>query len=249
MYLWLTIAEMDEDQISFSSCGDMVKQRYPHFASHYRQLILTRHLGIKIQANSILDVGCDDGHFLSQQSGQLRVGLDLRPRVTPHDDLLVVQADGCTLPFTDQSFSTIFAFDIIEHILDDATFIASLLRALAPGGQLWLSTPTDTSYLFPAWLTRRAMNGWGHYRVGYNVDDLISHFSPGFFVQINLWNAWSFRHCYWILWGLAKISSPLAWFCARLCFEVDRLLPTGHDHIFLQIIRKDGTDRFQECAG
>jgi len=224
----------------------MARQYNPHFAAYYRWLILTHHLGIRTQADSMLDVGCDDGYFLSQQVGPLKVGVDLQPRVSSSSALSVVQADGCTLPLADKSFSAVFAFDIIEHVLDDDVFIASLTRVLEPGGHLWLSTPTDTSYLFPAWLTRRAMSHWGHQRVGYDVDDLVNRFPSGYLIQVTLWNALTFRFSYMLLRVLSSLSLALARLGARLCFEIDRRLPKGHDHIFLEVVREDAMNRSKE---
>lgn len=224
----------------------MARRYNPHFAAYYRWLILTHHLKIHIQADSILDVGCDDGYFLSHQEGRLKVGMDLQPRMLPNGDLSIVQADGCASPFADGSFSVVLAFDVIEHIPDDDAFITSITRVLAPGGRLWLSTPTDTSYIFPAWLTRRAMKGWGHHRVGYNVDDLVSRFPPNYHVQVTLWNATSLRFLFLVLRLLRVLSPALACFCARLCFEVDRRLPNGRDHIFLEVVREDKAKRSRE---
>lgn len=224
----------------------MTRQYNPHFAAYYRWLILTHHLGIRIQTDSMLGVGCDDGYFLSQQVGPLKTGVDLQPCVSSSSDLSVIQADGCVLPFADKSFPAVFAFDIIEHVLDDDVFIASLTRVLEPGGHLWLSTPTDTSYLFPAWLTRRAMSHWGHQRVGYDVDDLVRRFPQDCHVRVTLWNASSFRFSYVLLRVLSSLSPALARLGAHLCFEIDRRLPKGHDHIFLEIVREDATNYSKE---
>jgi len=135
----------------------------------------------------MLDVGCDDGHFLSQQVGRLKVGVvDLRPRVLSNGGLSVVKADGCVLPFADKSLSSVLAFDIIEHVVDDDAFIASLTR-----------------------------------------------------VRVNLWSAPSFRFLYVLLRALSSLSPALARFGAHLCFEMDRRLPKGRDHIFLEIVRRN----------
>ena len=213
----------------------MKQQANPHFAAYYRRLVINQVLGARIQADSILDVGCDDGYLLSDQEGELKIGLDLAPRVLPDEDLSVVQADGLALPFADRSMSCILAFDIIEHIEDDNAFIASLTRVLGPGGRLWLSTPTETSFLFPAFLTRRLIRRWGHQRVGYNVDDLVNRFPPDYKVEVTLWNARSFRFLYLPLWALSRFSSQAARLGAQVCFEMDRLLAQGQDHIFLKV--------------
>jgi len=209
-----------------------------HFASYYRWLIVSRHLQVRATGNPILDVGCDDGFFLSQQTSTVKVGVDLQPRALSGEGLSVVQADGCRLPFASGAFETVFAFDIIEHIADDWAFLAALLRMLAPGGRLWLSTPTEDSFLFPAFLTRRAMRQWGHQRVGYNVDTLLQHIPAGYQTQARVWSATAFRHTYFLLRILAMLSPALARWGAGLCFEIDRRLSQGRDHIFLEVVRE-----------
>jgi SAM-dependent methyltransferase len=182
-----------------------------HFAAYYRWLTI-QHLDIVIQDDTVLEVGCDDGYFLSRQAGKLKFGVDLRPRVPPGQDVFVVQADGCNLPFADASFSNMFAFDVIEHVPDDNAFIISLTRVLASNGRLWLSTPSDKSwYSWLPWLTRRAMESWDHQRMGYDVDDLVGRFPPGYHVQVTLWNASSFRFLYPLIRALviiAEIGAP-----------------------------------------
>ncbi len=212
----------------------------PHFAAYYRWLILTRHLRLQVEADAMLDVGCDDGYFLRCQSGPFKVGVDLSPRLLPSPGLAVVQADGCALPFAEGCFAAVFAFDIIEHVPDDAAFIASAVRVLAPGGCLWLSTPSETARLFPGWLMRRAMKGWGHQRVGYDADELVGRFPPGYSVHVFLWNTASFGLFYVLLRLLRALSPALARLGARLCFEIDRRLPNGRDHIFIKIVREGG---------
>lgn len=209
-----------------------------HFASYYRWLIVSRHLQVQAAGTPILDVGCDDAFFLLQQMATVKVGVDLHPRISPGEGLFVVQADGCYLPFVSGTFEMVFAFDIIEHIADDWAFLAALLRMLAPGGRLWLSTPTENSFLFPTFLTRRAMHQWGHQRVGYTVEALLQHIPAGYQAQVRVWNATVFRHTYFLLRVLAMLSPTLARGGAALCFEIDRRLGQGKDHIFLEVVRE-----------
>jgi len=50
-----------------------------HFSSHYRWLVVTKHLKIEASLHSVLDVGCDDGYFLSQIEATLKDGVNLNP--------------------------------------------------------------------------------------------------------------------------------------------------------------------------
>lgn len=215
-----------------------MKQRIdPHFATYYRWLILTRYLGFQSQIEDIvLDVGCGDAFFLSQQKARLRVGIDLKPQTFPHENLFVITADAHALPFADKTFSVIFAFDVIEHVLDGASFTASIIRVLSEGGVLWLSTPTNKPYFPSVRLTQWLMSRWGHKRFGYEAEELLKWFPQGFSIQVFFWSTFSFRSLYFLLWLFSKMSCALARLGARLCFEIDKHL-RGNDHIFLKVVR------------
>jgi hypothetical protein len=90
------------------------------------------------------------------------------------------------------------------------------------------------------------MCGWGHQRVGYDVEDLVKRFPPSCQVQVTLWNAWSFRLLYVLLWMLSRLSPYVARLGARVCFEIDQRLPGGHDHIFLRVTRGQSPTRPKE---
>ena len=45
------------------------------------------------------------------------------------------------LPFADETFDVVSAFDVVEHCEDDATAVAELARVLVPGGRMLLSVP------------------------------------------------------------------------------------------------------------
>lgn len=53
-----------------------------------------------------------------------------------------VRAAG-PLPFCDAAFSTVCAFEVLEHIPDDEQTLAEIARVLAPGGALLFSVPVD----------------------------------------------------------------------------------------------------------
>ncbi len=57
--------------------------------------------------------------------------------------LPTVRADATALPFADGSFDLVTAFDVLEHIVDDAACVAELHRTLRPGGTLLVAVPCD----------------------------------------------------------------------------------------------------------
>jgi SAM-dependent methyltransferase len=98
-------------------------------------------------AGRILDVGCYDGQFAAQVLDATHgvVGVDVST-----DALQGARARGlhtvrahleAGLPFTDASFATVIAAEIIEHVFDTQRVVDELARVLAPGGWLVLTTP------------------------------------------------------------------------------------------------------------
>jgi SAM-dependent methyltransferase len=55
--------------------------------------------------------------------------------------LPVVNASVENLPFANESFDMVCAFDVIEHVDDDATALKELLRVTSNNGQLYITVP------------------------------------------------------------------------------------------------------------
>ena len=103
----------------------------------------------------VLDLGCGTGGNLAHLFGGTRrtlLGLDREPvalahcaRRTAHvsgpDAWKLLRAEGCRLPLADGSVAVISAFDLLEHLPDDAACLREIARVLAPGGQLIASVP------------------------------------------------------------------------------------------------------------
>jgi SAM-dependent methyltransferase len=52
-----------------------------------------------------------------------------------------VCGSATALPFADEVFDAVCAFDVVEHCKDDVLALAELTRVLAPGGRVLLSVP------------------------------------------------------------------------------------------------------------
>lgn len=52
-----------------------------------------------------------------------------------------VQCDSLNMPFAENTFDTIIASEVIEHVPDPALFIENLLAILKPNGKLIITTP------------------------------------------------------------------------------------------------------------
>jgi len=74
------------------------------FHGYYRWLLTKKYLKIKPSPTSLLDVGCEDGYFLSQTKAALKVGVDLNPPPVEKQYFPVIKADTCYLPFARETF-------------------------------------------------------------------------------------------------------------------------------------------------
>jgi len=105
----------------------------------------------------VLDAGCGSGRHLCESfrtPGVEVTGVDLN-----RADLgkakgflslmareqkgrwLVAQADVTKLPFADGSFDVVICSEVLEHIKDNRTAVAELVRVLKPGGDLVVTVP------------------------------------------------------------------------------------------------------------
>ena len=94
---------------------------------------------------SILDAGCGPGANLAMLSQFGAVsGMELDPGARAHASAMgydVVDGRLPGAPFDDASFDLVGAFDVIEHIEDDAGAVGDLARLLRPGGRLIATVP------------------------------------------------------------------------------------------------------------
>lgn len=127
----------------------------------------------------ILDLGCGNGDFLKilfnsdnnvafNESGpvhrgrQLVVGIDLnkkeiyRARQNGLYDYLIV-GEARRIPFKDGIFSTVISNCVLEHIPDVEQVLASVATALADGGKIYFTVPSEflNDYLIMANLFKK----------------------------------------------------------------------------------------------
>ena len=138
---------------------DYVNARTLKLATMRRRLPVIRKYA---RGPRVLDVGCAAGFFIEAalDAGFDPVGIELSPtaielarpavrsRITCGDVNVLLESEART-------FDVVTAFDIIEHTLDPAAFLADIGRVLAPGGLLMVSTP-DTGH----WLRRIMGDRW-----------------------------------------------------------------------------------------
>jgi 2-polyprenyl-3-methyl-5-hydroxy-6-metoxy-1,4-benzoquinol methylase len=93
-----------------------------------------------------LDLGCGEGALLQQISGGA-FGADLNPErlaLSVKKKLSVTLADGCLLPFADETFDTVISMEVLEHVPEMAVMMREVQRVLKPGGHWVVSVPGVT---------------------------------------------------------------------------------------------------------
>ncbi len=93
----------------------------------------------------ILDVGCGTGSTLAHLAdfGQA-VGIDTSPQAAAYcrrRQVPVALASALAMPFPDESFDSVFALDVVEHVKDDVAMLREIRRTLRPGGTVIITVP------------------------------------------------------------------------------------------------------------
>jgi len=108
-----------------------------------------KHLGRVELKRPILDIGCGFGEFaVAYADEQIDMGIDLNAK-----DLYIASktnkyknltlADARDLPFSDNSYGSIFSISTLEHIVNSDQVLKEAYRVLKPGGTLFLTLETD----------------------------------------------------------------------------------------------------------
>jgi SAM-dependent methyltransferase len=125
-----------------------------------------------------LDLGSDNGvvSLLLRRGGGSWASADLTEEAVQAIRGLVTTdvhlVDGRRLAFPDGGFDSVAVVDMLEHVPDDAAFVAELARVLRPGGLLVVNTP----HLKRSWL-RRLRHALGQ------TDEKHGHLRPGYTAQ------------------------------------------------------------------
>jgi len=117
-------------------------------------------------AGTLLEVGCGTGpvlRSLAESRPHLRLtgtevsdhGLRVAARTVPSAEL--VRADMRSLPY-EEEFDVVGAFDVLEHVPEDAAAMRVLARAVRPGGGVMVTVPQHR------WLWSSVDDYSGHHR-------------------------------------------------------------------------------------
>jgi SAM-dependent methyltransferase len=93
-------------------------------------------------SGKMLDFGCGSKPYRSLFAVQEYIGLDYENPGHPHlNEQIDVFYDGKTIPFPDNSFDSVLATEVFEHVfrLDDT--LQEINRVMKPGGRFLISVP------------------------------------------------------------------------------------------------------------
>ncbi len=108
-----------------------------------------KHLGRVTLKHPILDLGCGFGEFAVAYADEpIDMGIDINSRdlyiaaqTKKYKNLML--ADARDLPFSDNTYGSIFSISTLEHIENSDKVLKEAYRVLKPGGILFLTLETD----------------------------------------------------------------------------------------------------------
>jgi SAM-dependent methyltransferase len=139
-------------------------------------------LSKKYLKGKVLDIGAGSGSLISIIPGA--VGIDIAPKKKE-----IKEGDISDIPFSDNSFETVFALEVLEH-LDDETLakgIKEVSRVLVDNGNFIISTPYNEDLNSKMVLCPNCNNYFhpvGHIR-SFNGADIIKLFDESGFKKIS----------------------------------------------------------------
>jgi SAM-dependent methyltransferase len=135
-----------------------------------------------------LDLGSDNGvvSLLLRRAGGRWASADLTEEAVASIRGLVGadvhRTDGRRLPFADAEFDRVAVVDMLEHVPDEAAFVAELARVTRPGGRLVVNTPhlKRTALRRVRHALGQTDEKHGHLRPGYTAEGLRALLAGGF---------------------------------------------------------------------
>lgn len=96
---------------------------------------------VKLCRGRVLDAGCGKGQYAPHLSEWVGIDHSIEGLKSAKGDR--VQADVKHIPFRNSCFDTVFASEILEHVIDDVKAVKEMKRVLKPDGVLIASTPNS----------------------------------------------------------------------------------------------------------
>jgi SAM-dependent methyltransferase len=118
-----------------------------------RHQVVYQRLAPRCAGREVLEAGCGEGYGADLIGGVARrvVAVDYDAAAVAHvrgryPRVEAVQANLAQLPLPDSSVDVVVNFQVIEHLWDQAQFVAECARVLRPSGLLMVSTPNRITF-------------------------------------------------------------------------------------------------------
>jgi 2-polyprenyl-3-methyl-5-hydroxy-6-metoxy-1,4-benzoquinol methylase len=133
--------------VSTLTATDYVRLNERPLGGHMRLLALVG------EQERVLDVGCSSGYLARPlvERGCTVVGIERDPAAAAAarsvcEQVVVGDAETLELPFDQGSFDVVLCGDLVEHLRDPGSFLASVRPFLRRGGRLVLTTPNVANW-------------------------------------------------------------------------------------------------------
>ncbi|ORA37612.1 class I SAM-dependent methyltransferase [Mycobacterium aquaticum] len=118
-----------------------------------RHEVVYQRLAERCTGRDVLEAGCGEGYGADLIAGVARkvIGLDYDEATVAHVRARYPRVDIrhgnlAELPLADGSVDVVVNFQVIEHLWDQAQFVAECYRVLRPGGVFLVSTPNRITF-------------------------------------------------------------------------------------------------------
>ena len=172
----------------------------------------------------LLDIGCGSMPYKTIfKSSKPYHGLEIDQPRNRENPLVDFFYDGFLLPFADQSYSVVFASQVLEHSFEPELFLTECCRVLKPGGALLLTIPFMWPEHEQPWDSQRFTSYGLIHRLeksGFSVVS-ITRVNPGITALLQLLIEWNESNIRFFLCrlpsGTLRQLVLLAW---RLCWTI-----------------------------
>lgn len=120
---------------------DKAGEEYENLRYPYMRALRARAINKELDAEPILDIGCNCGHLVSEYiSGQKFVGMDIslpclkKANIKQKRDF--INASASALPFKEKIFGSVVCSEVLYYLEDPLNFLKSAFHLLVPGGKL-----------------------------------------------------------------------------------------------------------------
>jgi ubiquinone/menaquinone biosynthesis C-methylase UbiE len=155
----------------------------------------------------VLDIGCGSGHGSHTLASKFKevYAVDISEEAISYakkywnlPNIKFTIGDSLSIPFPEDKFDVVVAFEVFEHLTDWKKFLLEIKRVLKPTGKLYISTPNKTLYS-PG--TKKPINP--HHIFEMTIPEFESALSEYFNVESIYGQRTPIYNDHWI-WGLVN---------------------------------------------